>query len=81
MGTSFSMVFLRKYLENFQILPALRFSQDFDLILEIGNNFVVLLFKQHGGFFGFQMDVFKHFTHFHQFSITFAVSFELLLKK
>lgn len=58
-------------------LPALRFGKDINLFLEVGDNFVVLLLKQHGGFFGFHMDIFEHFAQFQQFGVTLAVGLEL----
>jgi hypothetical protein len=45
--------------------------------LEINNNFLVLLLQQMGCLLGLQVHIFQQFTQFAQFSITFAVDFEL----
>lgn len=66
--------------EDQQHIPWFWFDENFELFLEIGYDFVVLLLHHHDGFLGLQMDIFKEFPQFGQFKITVTVGLKLWIR-
>ena len=63
------------------MLLCFRLCQDFQLILEIGDCFLVFLAKHMGCLLRFQMDVFEQLAQFSKFGITLLVDLQLRTEK